>query len=67
MGYTTGATVQTSALMSDLPESYEHAASEAVPVQPGDEFAPRLPLRRLRDACRSALHRSPYVVAATHE
>src|SRR6185437_16089003 len=43
------------------------AVSEAVPVQPDDESAPRLPSRHLRDACRFALRPSPYVVEATNE
>jgi len=56
MGYTTGLTAQTSALMSGLPETVpKTAVSEAEPIQPVDEFAPPFTVSSPADASRFAL------------
>jgi hypothetical protein len=41
MGYTTGETVETSALMSGLPEMLQKYGITAAPIQPTTNFAPR--------------------------
>jgi hypothetical protein len=40
MGYTTGATVETSALMSGLPEMLQKYSYDGAAIQPKSNFAP---------------------------